>query len=401
MAGKERENLKFDKEFETLIPPLTESEFNALTDSIIDEGCRDPLVIWNKIILDGHNRYNICKKNGIIFKIVEKNFDDREQAKVWILENQLGRRNLNEAQRIDVVDKLFGLKEKQDAKDRQLSRDRSGKFTTTVEKFKSRDKLGKKAKVSGKTYEKGITVKTEQPKIWDKCLQGEISIDKAYKETKKHEKQRKINEKIAEGKNIKISADLRLGDFKKVLDDIPDNSIDIIITDPPYPEKYLYLFEELSEFAKKKLKPSGFCISYSGHIHLPMVLQNLGKYLDYYWIFCLYHTGSTQIVQGRNVIAKWKPILFFQKKPFKKFDETVSDYIRSDKREKDLHEWQQGVNAISELIEYFTEPGDIVCDPFVGGGTTLFCAKQLKRNCIGAEIDENTFYLAKERLKDE
>lgn len=137
--------LTFDKEFQTLIPPLSQEEFSALEESIINEGCRDPLVVWDEVILDGHNRYTICMNHGLIFKKVEKNFDNREYAKIWILENQLGRRNLNEAQRIDVVDKLFGLKEKQDAKERQGTRTdiHGGKFST-----KSRDKLGKKAKVS-------------------------------------------------------------------------------------------------------------------------------------------------------------------------------------------------------------------------------------------------------------
>lgn len=132
--------LVIDDEFQSLIPPLTKEEYTSLEKSIIEEGCRDPLVIWNDIILDGHNRHNICNKNGIIFKRVEKNFDTREEAKIWILNNQLGRRNLNEAQRIDVVDKLFGLQEKQDAKDRMSEGGRGGKISTPS---KTRDNLGK------------------------------------------------------------------------------------------------------------------------------------------------------------------------------------------------------------------------------------------------------------------
>lgn len=78
------------------------------------------------------------------------------------LHKQQERRNLNDAQRIDLVDKLFGLKEKQEAKERidkkLTDRDQGGKFTTQVDKGKVRDKLGIKAKVSGRQYEKGINL---------------------------------------------------------------------------------------------------------------------------------------------------------------------------------------------------------------------------------------------------
>ena len=155
-------NYVIDKEFEKLIPPLTDEEFKSLESSILDEGVRDPLVIWDNIILDGHNRYNICTKHNLIFKRVEKNFDNREQAKIWILENQLGRRNLNEAQRIDVVDKLFYLQEKQEAKKR-ISEGGKGGVNLPTLKGRATDNLSKKSKVSRRTYEKGKTVKDNQP----------------------------------------------------------------------------------------------------------------------------------------------------------------------------------------------------------------------------------------------
>ena len=155
-------NYIVDEEFQSLISPLSIDEYTALEKSIINEGCRDPLVIWDNIILDGHNRYSICKKNGLIFKKVEKNFDDRERVKIWILENQLGRRNLNESQRIDVVHKLFGLNEIEKAKQRQGTRTDIVENLPQSDKGKSRDKLSAKAKVSPRTYVKGIKVKQKE-----------------------------------------------------------------------------------------------------------------------------------------------------------------------------------------------------------------------------------------------
>ena len=95
--------LIIDEEFKKLIPPLSDEEFGLLEESIVEEGCRDPLVVWdNSIILDGHNRYKICMKHGIIFSTVNKNFDSRGKAEVWIIRNQFGRRNLTDGWKLEL-----------------------------------------------------------------------------------------------------------------------------------------------------------------------------------------------------------------------------------------------------------------------------------------------------------
>lgn len=87
--------LTIDKEFQSLLLPLTPDEYQQLKQNIIEDGCREPLVIWNNIIVDGHNRYQICTHNDIPFTTVSKDFADREAVKDWIDSNQLGRRNLS------------------------------------------------------------------------------------------------------------------------------------------------------------------------------------------------------------------------------------------------------------------------------------------------------------------
>lgn len=86
-----------DKEFEELIPPLSEFEYEKLRLSIIAYGCRDPLVVWKdeNILLDGHNRYRICTENDIEFKVERIMKTSRQTAKNWMILNQLGRRNLS------------------------------------------------------------------------------------------------------------------------------------------------------------------------------------------------------------------------------------------------------------------------------------------------------------------
>ena len=86
--------LIIDDEFKNLIPPLDEQERAQLEENILRDGIREPLTIWNNIIVDGHNRYAIAQKHSLPFKTVTKDFTERSDAKIWILKNQLGRRNL-------------------------------------------------------------------------------------------------------------------------------------------------------------------------------------------------------------------------------------------------------------------------------------------------------------------
>lgn len=88
--------LKIDDEFRKLIPPLKPEERAQLEENLIKEGCRDPLVIWNETILDGHNRYEICTRRDILYSIEAVDLPDREAAMDWIDRNQVGRRNLSE-----------------------------------------------------------------------------------------------------------------------------------------------------------------------------------------------------------------------------------------------------------------------------------------------------------------
>jgi len=399
---KKKQEIEYiiDDEFQSLIPPLSLEEFTTLENSIIGEGCRDPLVIWDNIILDGHNRYSICMKHGLIFKKVEKNFDNREHAKIWILENQLGRRNLNEAQRIDVVDRLFGLKEEQDAKDRQGTRtDITSAKNFAKVKDRRTKKLGDKAKVSHRTYEKGKKVKESQPELWQQCLDGDLSIDKAYKEARNIEKDQKRTEKSKQGEKIELKdIDFRLGDFTEVLDDIPDGSVDLILTDPPYPIEFIECWSKLADFAYRKLKKNGFCIAYCGHKNLYESMKRM-EILDFYWIFSLIHSGNTKLIAFNNICAGWKPILVYQK-GFKKLDDRVDDIIHGTGRNKKDHDWQQGLDELDYLIDKFSKPGNLIVEPFAGSGTTLISIKKNNRIGIGAEENEDTYNIAKKRISD-
>ena len=90
--------LQINPEFENMIPELTDDELSQLEENILAEGrIVNPIVVWNGVIVDGHNRYKIAQKHPHIqFTVHEKEFESEQEAQIWICSNQLGRRNLTE-----------------------------------------------------------------------------------------------------------------------------------------------------------------------------------------------------------------------------------------------------------------------------------------------------------------
>ena len=87
-------SIVIDPAFKALIPQLTQEELGQLEQNILAHGCRDPLVLWGNVLIDGHNRHAICTRHGLSFQIVQMDFPDREAVEDWMDANQLGRRNL-------------------------------------------------------------------------------------------------------------------------------------------------------------------------------------------------------------------------------------------------------------------------------------------------------------------
>jgi 16S rRNA G966 N2-methylase RsmD len=250
------------------------------------------------------------------------------------------------------------------------------------------------ASLPEETFEKEIETAKEQTN-----RRIELTTTRMLKVAKEYEKSQNLDNLAEIGKDKIVDVDFRLGDFEEVFEDIEDGSIDCIITDPPYPYEFIDCWSKLSRFAKRVLKPNGYCIAYSGHIHLPEVMNRMGEHLTYYWTFNLIHTGNTALVQGRNVFSGWKPILVYQN-GFSKNKNLIDDCIQGTGTEKSHHIWQQATNELKHLIDGFTKPNDTIIEPFAGSGTTIIACLENNRNVLGAEIDEKTFNIAKQRIDE-
>ena len=95
---KNLQEIVIDEEFRGLLPPLDGETYAQLEQNIIRNGCRDSLVLWGNILIDGHNRYEICLKHDIPFNTIVKDFAHREEALIWIISTQVSRRNLTPLQ---------------------------------------------------------------------------------------------------------------------------------------------------------------------------------------------------------------------------------------------------------------------------------------------------------------
>ena len=104
-------NLKIDPEFQSQIPPLTDDEFKQLEENILKEGkLLSPLIVWNNILVDGHNRYAILQKHPeIYFSTMPLPFESRGEVLAWICKNQLGRRNLTPEQKKFLIGKQYSV----------------------------------------------------------------------------------------------------------------------------------------------------------------------------------------------------------------------------------------------------------------------------------------------------
>jgi len=405
------QELQVDEEFKNLIPALTDDERALLEKSILREGLREPILTWNGVIIDGHNRYEICKKHNIPIKMKELQFSSRDEAILWILNNQLGRRNLTPYQKARLALAKGKILEKEAKKRQAIGHFNAPQYkdkrpvvqnSEQLEKGRVLMKLEEEFGISHDTLQKVKKIEEKAPdEVKRKLENGEISIHRAYKIVKKIE-QEEEREKLAEqGRGVNFDGEnpkLINADFRDV--EIEDNSVDLILTDPPYGKDYLELWRDLGKFAARVLKPSGFLVAYSGQAYLTEKLSYLSESLQYYWIFALYHAGYTQLTTYWNIIIRWKPVLIFQKTPFKKIETPHEDYVISQREEKFGHEWQQSESGARNLIEIFSKPNDVVLDPMMGSGTFPYVAYKLGRRAIGIEVDERSFNIAKARWKE-
>lgn len=174
--------MKIDAEFGALLCPLTADELAGLEASLLEEGCREALIVWHEegILLDGHNRKRLCEKHCIPFQTSELNLPDRNAAMHWIICNQLARRNLTPFQKCELALRLEPIIA-EEAKNRQ--REAGGTLLLNLAKapVHTRERIAEIAGVSPYTLAKSKVIIEKAPEeIKAKLRTGETSIHAEY-----------------------------------------------------------------------------------------------------------------------------------------------------------------------------------------------------------------------------
>jgi N6-adenosine-specific RNA methylase IME4 len=194
-------------EFRDFLPELTHEELALLEAECLSDGIRDPLVVWNDILIDGHNRYAIAKKHNLEYTTVQKDFESELHAKLFMIRLQKGKRNLSDAWKYkysmterEILEEI-GRKKHSESIALQPKND-SGKFIPSlsivdndVEKHDTRKIIAESLGWStGKVAMADRVFKSDNPEIQASVLSGEKSINEAYKEIKKNEMETRRDE---------------------------------------------------------------------------------------------------------------------------------------------------------------------------------------------------------------
>ncbi|MHB1030050.1 MAG: DNA methyltransferase [Pirellulaceae bacterium] len=411
-----------------LFPELPKQELDDLAADIKEKGLFNAVVLYEGKILDGRNRYKACEIAGVEPRFVEWSGGSPLE---WVVSENLVRRHLSSSQRAILALDLLPLLEKEAARRQRLSGGRGKKVAKKLAKVGSEN--GKSSKVAARmtktnsTYiEAAKQISRNAPEVLDKVRSGVLKIPDATKVAKLSAKERKRVLGMLDGQRVsgselhemtkQVRRDLQqqaakafarkaspaqgqgilVGSMELLWDRLEDNSVDLFLTDPPYAQVELY--EQLAELAAAKLKPGKLCLAYSGQLHLATVMQVMSLHLSYWWTFAIEFSGSHCAIHPRKIQNKWKPILVFAKPPLKPAPEWLSDHLAGGGRDKEYHDWGQDESEVEYLINRLTRAGDLIVDPFCGGGAIPAACKSLGRRWLAAEIDKATAMIARKRL---
>lgn len=366
-------------------------EFKALVSDIREHGLIEPILTYQGKIIDGRNRYQACIHTGIEPRFQEWKGDESLFSLVVSL--NLHRRHLGPISKSSVLKKVCEERGVRMGK----GGDRKSTATVAVDTAESvAESLGMKPRTA--RYYIALSKELEDfPDLAKKVDSSEMPINKAKKEARKRRREVDLeaNQSIVgkQKKEILSSVcDLRVCSCS----DLFKSGIkpDAVITDPPYPSEFLPVFTELAEGCKATGVPMVAVMI--GQSYLPEVLSRLCKHLSYRWTIAYLTPGGQSVQQfPMKVNCFWKPVLIFGD-PVEWFGDVAKSKVNDN--DKRFHDWGQSESGIADLVERLTKPGQLICDPFLGGGTTAVVSLALGRRFVGCDIASSNIDQTKERV---
>jgi DNA modification methylase len=413
------------QELESLIPPLSNEEFKQLERNILEEGIREPLITWNGILIDGHNRYRIAMEHDINYETLEKEFNNINSVKEWMIHNQFGRRNLSNYQRSVLalqLEDVFREKAKENLGKNQYS---FSQISVESKPIDTQKEIAKIANVSHDTIAKVKKIEaTATPEVKARLNTGTMSINEAYKEIKKEEKieetRKEKNEIIKQVEAIEIS-NVFNGDSINFIDKI-DFKVKCVITDPPYGMNYISNRRTASEkdrgisndenldlaiktvkkifsklFDKMDENSALFCfIGWKQEKYFIELIEDIGFEIKNVLIWNKNNHGTGDLIY--SFAPKHERIIYATKGKVKLNYRHPDVLEGSDIRTN--HPTSKPIDLLKKLIESTTLQNDIIVDPFAGHGSTGIAAKELNRNYWLCELDYENYCMIKNNINE-
>jgi len=327
LAEKFTYELEINDKFKNLIPPLTSDELRILEENILEFGVRDPILVWNNVIIDGHNRYAICKKHNLPFVTKELEFNNELEALIYIIRNQLGRRNLTDYAKTNLSLELEETTSELAKQNRIIGNQHGGKIgagltnnklygkelnndeslsnstKTRLTPINTREEIAKLAGVSNNTVFKvkkinanavdeikqelmrpdgKLTINTAEiiaqlPAEEQKEIIQNLDEKEIIRRAKEIKEARKDNTKLLQKQQQYISSlnsdvsdnqpTIYIADCRDYLQTLNDEEFDLLITDPPYSTDVDNIVDFANSWvlsALKKVKPSGRAFIFIG-----------------------------------------------------------------------------------------------------------------------------------------
>jgi site-specific DNA-methyltransferase (adenine-specific) len=385
-----------------MFPMMTATELAELSENIKKNGLINPCVRVGDLLIDGRNRLAACKMAGIEPKFIAYTGDSPVS---FIIGVNLSRRHLDKGQKVALaleIEPHFAEEAKKRQKEHGGTAPGKKSLKENVPEVKSkqlqsRDLAAAAVGVSGKLVSAAKAIKEADPVRFEKVKAGTLSVAKAKKEIKADQDKRDLVDAqktvtASKRQSIESVCDLRVCSCEQLFKS--GIKPDAVITDPPYPAEFINVFTELAVGCKMAKVP--LVAVMSGQSYLPEVYRRLCEHLRYRWTLAYMTPGGQAVQQWQaKVNTAWKPVILFGDAGEWFGDVAISRPNDNDKR---FHGWGQSESGMADLVDRLTKPGQLICDPFLGGGTTAVVSLALGRRFVGCDIDANHVEQAKARV---
>jgi len=201
---------------------------------------------------------------------------------------------------------------------------------------------------------------------------------------------------------MKMINTIILGDCSEIMKSIPDETIDLVFTDPPYSKEYLYTYEYLANDCPRIMKNGASLITIVPQYALPFVIKTFDGKLKYRWSLILNQFDGKHARMAMGIEVTYKLMLWYVKRAYPSGRGFLRDGIKisgtGGQKKLSGHKWEQDEDWANYYIRKLTKENDVVLDPFIGSGTTAVACINANRRFIGIEKDEKYWEIAQNRI---